>query len=121
MAGKRSFKKVTFNRSTEGDSVFKVVSIPEGGAMGYFSAWHRRSAGIANATITAYGTFTSNPDDPGDAYELTSGNIYDNLNSAMWGWYAEFPYIAFVVNFSDSESSEDTNQPATVDLYLVSY
>lgn len=129
--GRRNMKKLTFDRS-EGDQITKTVPMPEAGGMGYFSVWHRRVAGSANATMEVYASFSATPSE--DAlYELNSGNIYDTLDTFMWGWYADFPYLTFVVDFTNSEEPppppEDPEEPippvpveaGTVEIYITAY
>lgn len=119
MSGKRTFKKVTIDRS-EGDTVTKSIVCPEGGWVGYMSVWHRRVQGTANAVLRVYASFNADATED-EKMELTWGNVYDNLDTFLWGWYAEFPYLYFEVDFTDYEGIEDENQPATVELYLVTY
>lgn len=87
--GKRTFKKVTFDRS-EGDTVTKSIVCPEGGWVGYFSVWHRRVEGTANAVLRVYASFNADATED-EKLELTYGNVYDTLDTFLWGWYAEFP------------------------------
>lgn len=127
MAGKRIFKKVQIDRS-EGDNVVKTIELAEGGASGQFSVWNRRVAGTAVANIQTYGSFVSDPTE--DERMLLSWGGYtanDYLDTDMWGWWIDFPYLTFVVDFSNSvePDPEAEEEPApesgTIELYVVSF
>lgn len=135
MAGKRVFKKLTVDRS-EGDTVTKTIRMAEGGAMGEFSVWNRRTAGTANINYQIYGSFVDNPTED-ERYQLTwwwgDTPAYDYLDSPIWGWYVDFSYLTFVVTFENSEEPppppEDPEEevppvlpePGTTEFYIVTY
>lgn len=139
MAGKRTFKKLSIDRS-EGDSVTKTIRLAEGGAMGEFSVWTRRVNGTALTTYAIYGSFVDNPTED-ERYQLTwwygDSTAYDYLDSPLWGWYTDFSYLTFEVSFENSEEPPPppepeegeeppsippvVDEPGTVEFYIVSY
>lgn len=137
MAGKRTFKKLVVDRS-EGDTVTKTIRLSEGGAMGEFSVWNRRVGGTAVITFEVSGSFVDNPTED-ERYVIGWGDTTANdyLDTNLWGWYTDFSYLTFVVNFENSEvpppppepeEGEEppppppiVDEPGTVEFYITSY
>lgn len=133
MAGTRSFEKVIIDRSL-GDEVTKTVRLEEGGAMGEFSVWNRRTNGTAITTFEIFGSFVNNPTED-ERYSIGWGSTTANdyLDTNIWGWYLDFSYLTFVVNFENSEEPppppEDPEEepppvlpePGTVEFYVTCY